>query len=162
MSPSARPARSRSARRPQSPRYACAAAMCDLALCTQAQRAIALCIRVRSVWAGISASASPRRPAAAHAWTTQSPTFPTLAIVLCCRRLPSLPSPVHRRAHIAGTCRTECVAHGRVHIAGTCRAECVAHACLLFVTAVSRTCIFVSLSKHYLRACRHADSGPRT
>ena len=44
---------------------------------------------------------------------------------------------------------------------GTCRAECVAPACLLFITAVSRTCIFVSLSKHYLRACRHVDSGPR-
>ena len=58
-------------------RCCCAAAMCDLVLCTHAQRALAASIWVHSVWAGIGTRASPRRAAAAHAWTTKSPSFPS-------------------------------------------------------------------------------------
>ena len=76
-------------------------------LCTQAQHALALCIPVRSAWAGIGTRASPRCAAAAHASTTKLPTFRSLAIVLRRRRLPSIATPAHSRAHIAGTCRTQ-------------------------------------------------------
>ena len=56
-----RPARSRLARRPQSQRYciACNVQTCELALCVQALRVLAPCVRVQRAGTGISTRAAP-------------------------------------------------------------------------------------------------------
>ena len=139
MQPSARPVRSRPARRSQFPQYCSAAAMCDLALCAQALRALVLCMRVRSAWAGIGPGASRRRATAARAWTMKSPNFPSLRNCRSSSSSPIACDTCAQKGTHCGDLQNGMRCTERAHIAGTCKTECVAHACLMFVTTVSWT-----------------------